>query len=61
MDEELSEMYFNKYPNLIESREEGYIWADLEIKGMAQRTDYAIVTKWLIKSKRYNGFYILGL
>ena len=54
-------MYFNKYPNLIESREEGYIWADLEIKGMAQRTDYAIVTKWLIKSKRYNGFYILGL
>ena len=28
--EELAEMYFDKYPNLIESREEGFIWADLE-------------------------------
>lgn len=42
--EELAEMYFNKYPNLIESREEGYIWADLEIKGMAKRTDQGIVS-----------------
>jgi len=42
--EELAEMYFNKYPNLIESREEGYIWADLEIKGMAQRTDQGIIS-----------------
>ena len=32
-------MYFDKYPNLIESREEGFIWADLEIRGMAKRTD----------------------
>ena len=38
-DEELAEMYFDKYPNLIESREEGFIWADLEIRGMAKRTD----------------------
>lgn len=42
--EELAEMYFNKYPNLIESREEGFIWADLEIKGMAQRTDQGIIS-----------------
>lgn len=42
--EELAEMYFNKYPNLIESREEGYIWADLEIKGMAKRTDQGIIS-----------------
>ncbi|MCM1083976.1 MAG: hypothetical protein NC428_10905 [Clostridium sp.] len=42
--EELAEMYFNKYPNLIESKEEGYIWADLEIKGMAKRTDQGIIS-----------------
>ena len=42
--EELAEMYFNKYPNLIESREEGFIWADLEIKGMAKRTDQGIIS-----------------
>lgn len=42
--EELAEMYFNKYPNLIESREEGYIWADLEIKGMAKRTEQGIIS-----------------
>lgn len=42
--EELAEIYFNKYPNLIESREEGYIWADLEIKGMAKRTDQGIIS-----------------
>lgn len=42
--EELAEMYFNKYPNLIESKEEGYIWADLEIKGMAKPTDQGIIS-----------------
>lgn len=42
--EELAEMYFSKYSNLIESREEGYIWADLEIKGMAKRTDQGIIS-----------------
>lgn len=24
-------------------------------------TDYVILTEWLIKSRKYNGFYILGL
>ena len=42
--EELAEIYFSKYPNLIGSREEGYIWADLEIKGMAKRTDQGIIS-----------------
>ncbi len=42
--EELAEMYFDKYPNLIESREEGFIWADLEIRGMAKRTDQGIIS-----------------
>ena len=37
-------MYFDKYPNLIESREEGFIWADLEIRGMAKRTDQGIIS-----------------
>lgn len=42
--EELAEIYFNKYPNLIESKEEAYTWADFEIKGMAKRTDQGIVS-----------------
>ena len=42
--EELAEMYSDKYPNLIESREEGFIWADLEIRGMAKRTDQGIIS-----------------
>lgn len=42
--EALAETYFNKYPNLIESKEEAYIWADLEIKGLAQHTDHGIVS-----------------
>ena len=36
--------YFDKYPNLIESREEGFILADLEIRGMAKRTDQGIIS-----------------
>lgn len=42
--EALAETYFSKYPNLIESKEEAYIWADLEIKGLAQHTDHGIVS-----------------
>lgn len=42
--EKLAKMYFDKYPNLIESREEGFIWADLEIRGMAKRTDQGIIS-----------------
>ena len=42
--EELAEMYFNKYPNLIETKEEGYTWADFEMKGMAERTEQGIIS-----------------
>jgi len=42
--EALAETYFSRYPNLIESKEEAYIWADLEIKGLAQHTDHGIVS-----------------
>ena len=36
--EALAQTYLNRYPNLIDSMEEAYIWADLEIKGLAQHT-----------------------
>ncbi len=42
--EELAETYFNKYPNLIESKEEACIWADLEIRGLARHTDNGIIS-----------------
>lgn len=42
--EALAETYFNKYPNLIESKEEAYIWADLEIKGLAKHTNNGIIS-----------------
>lgn len=42
--EALAETYFNKYPNLIESKQEAYIWADLEIKGLAERTEQGIIS-----------------
>ncbi len=42
--EALAETYFNKYPNLIKSREEAYIWASFEIRGMAMRTGQGIVS-----------------
>lgn len=41
--EALAETYFNKYSNLIESKEEAYIWADLEIKGLAEHTEQGII------------------
>lgn len=37
--EALADSYLSRYPNLIESREEALIWADLEIRGMAQRRE----------------------
>ncbi len=40
----LAEEYYNRYPNLIESQEEGRIWASFEILGMAERTDSGIVS-----------------
>ena len=42
--EELAQTYLNKYPNLIESKKESYIWADLEIKGLAQHTNNGIIS-----------------
>lgn len=42
--EALAETYFNKYPNLIHDKNAAYIWADLEIKGLAQHTDNGIVS-----------------
>ena len=39
----LAEEYYNRYPNLINSQEEGRIWASFEIVGMAERTDTGIV------------------
>lgn len=42
--EELAETYFNKYPNLIESKAEACIWADLEIRGLARHTDNGIIS-----------------
>lgn len=42
--EALAETYFNKYPNLIHDKNAAYIWADLEIRGLAQHTDNGIVS-----------------
>lgn len=42
--EALAETYFNKYPNLIHDKNAAYIWADLEIKGLAQHTSNGIVS-----------------
>ena len=42
--EALAETYFNKYPNLISDKNAAYIWADLEIKGLAQRTEHGIIS-----------------
>lgn len=33
-----------KYPNLVHDKNAGYIWADLEIKGLAQHTNNGIVS-----------------
>lgn len=42
--ETLAATYFNKYPNLIHDKDAAYIWADLEIKGLAQHTNNGIVS-----------------
>ena len=42
--EALAEAYFNKYPNLIHDKNTAYIWADLEIKGLAQHTNNGIIS-----------------
>ncbi len=42
--ETLAETYLNKYPNLVHDKNAAYIWADLEIKGLAQHTKDGIVS-----------------
>ena len=42
--EALAETYFNKYPHLVHDKNAAYIWADLEIKGLAQHTNNGIVS-----------------
>ena len=42
--EALAETYFNKYPNLVHDKNAAYIWADLEIKGLAQHTENGIIS-----------------
>lgn len=42
--EALAETYFNKYPYLVHDKNAAYIWADLEIKGLAQHTKDGIVS-----------------
>lgn len=42
--EALAETYFNKYPNLVHDKNAAYIWADLEIKGLAQHMKDGIVS-----------------
>lgn len=42
--EALAETYFNRYSNLIKDKQAAYIYADLEIKGLAQHTRNGIIT-----------------
>lgn len=42
--EALAETYFNKYPNLIKDKNAAYIWADLEIKGLAKRAGQGLIS-----------------
>jgi len=42
--EALAETYFNKYSNLIHDKNAAYLWADLEIKGLAQHTEDGIIS-----------------
>ena len=41
--EALAQNYLSKYPNLVHDEDAARIWADLEIKGLAQRTERGIV------------------
>lgn len=42
--EALAETYYTKYPNLIKSKQEAYIWASLEIRGLAEHTESGILS-----------------
>ncbi len=42
--EELAQTYLNKYPNLIKDKTSAYIRADLEIRGLTERTNQGILS-----------------
>lgn len=42
--EALAETYLHKYPNLIKDQYTSYIWADFEIRGLAQHTEHGILS-----------------
>ncbi|MCH5272516.1 MAG: hypothetical protein J1E35_02470 [Lachnospiraceae bacterium] len=42
--EKLAETYLNKYPDLIRDKTAAYIWAGLEIRGLAQRAEHGILS-----------------
>lgn len=51
--EALAEDYYRNYPNLVGDKNAGYIWADLEIKGLAHRTKQGILS-WGYNGMSYN-------
>ena len=40
----LAETYKLKYPHIVDSLEDGYFWANLEIRGLAERNDTGIMS-----------------
>ncbi len=62
--DELAEAYMNKYPNLIKDQNAAYIYADLEIRGLAERTNQGILSigfdgiSYSDNSGDTNGWYI---
>ncbi|MBD5481802.1 MAG: hypothetical protein HDR15_04630 [Lachnospiraceae bacterium] len=42
--EALAETYYRKYPNLVHDKKAGYIWADLEIRGLAVQSGGGILS-----------------
>ncbi len=42
--EALAQTYLSRYPNLVHDEQAARIWADLEIKGLARRTNQGIVS-----------------
>ncbi|MBD5531172.1 MAG: hypothetical protein HDQ98_03060 [Lachnospiraceae bacterium] len=42
--EALAETYYRKYPNLVQDKKAGYIWADLEIRGLAVQSGGGILS-----------------
>ncbi|MDE5819234.1 MAG: hypothetical protein K2I07_07935 [Lachnospiraceae bacterium] len=42
--EALAETYYRKYPNLVHDKKAGYMWADLEIRGLAVQSGGGILS-----------------